>query len=140
MPICVGVPHVPPALRFTQVLAQPTARSVHATKPTLWLVRATEGMDMFGYGAREAVVRALRGDPVDRAPFGAPAPAGELVAAILDVLRIEATEVAAELEVPASPTDLPALAALAFAHGWRLSPTEGHADGDRPVRVRPLTT
>ncbi len=99
-----------------------------------------EGMDMFGYGAREAVVRALRGDAVDRAPFGAPAPAGELAAAILDVLRLESTEVAAELEVPASSADLPVLAALAFAHGWGLSPAAGNADGDRRVRVRPVTT
>ena len=45
------------------------------------LVRA-EGADMFGYGAREAVVRALRGDHGDRAPFGAPAPAAELAAAL----------------------------------------------------------
>ena len=36
------------------------------------LVRV-EGEDLFGYGAREAVVRALTGDPADRAPFGAPA-------------------------------------------------------------------
>ena len=36
------------------------------------LVRV-EGEDLFGYGAREAVVRALAGAPADQAPFGAPA-------------------------------------------------------------------
>src|SRR3954465_7389795 len=36
------------------------------------LVRG-EGEDLFGYGAREAVVRALAGDAGDRAPFGVPA-------------------------------------------------------------------
>ena len=45
------------------------------------LVRA-DGADLFGYGAREAVVRALRGDAADQRPFGAPAAPAELAAAI----------------------------------------------------------
>ena len=45
------------------------------------LVRV-EGEDLFGYGAREAVVRALAGDPADLVPFGAPASAEEMAAAV----------------------------------------------------------
>ena len=51
------------------------------------LVRV-EGEDLFGYGAREAVVRALAGDPADRAPFGAPAGAEEMAAAVARVLGV----------------------------------------------------
>ncbi|WP_278259065.1 hypothetical protein [Nocardioides convexus] len=40
------------------------------------LIRA-EGADLFGYGAREAVVRAVGGAPEDRAPFGSPVTAEE---------------------------------------------------------------
>ncbi len=67
------------------------------------LVR-TEGGDLFGWGAREAVVRALVGDDADRAPFGSPAPADELAAAL------------ARLPGDADPT---ATRAVCFAHGWR---------------------
>ena len=45
-----------------------------------------EGADLFGFGAREAVVRALAGDPRDRAVFGTPADVedvGRAVAAVL---------------------------------------------------------
>ena len=63
-----------------------------------------EGADMFGWGAREAVVRALVGDDTDRSPFGAPAPEAELADAI------------DRLPDPADPT---AVAAACFAHGWR---------------------
>ena len=45
-----------------------------------------DGGDLFGWGAREAVVRALAGDDADRAPFGAPAPAHELHAALARVV------------------------------------------------------
>ena len=37
-----------------------------------------EGADLFGYGAREAVVRALAGADEDRAPFGEPVELAEL--------------------------------------------------------------
>ncbi|NYE37459.1 coenzyme F420-0:L-glutamate ligase/coenzyme F420-1:gamma-L-glutamate ligase [Nocardioides cavernae] len=64
-----------------------------------------EGGDMFGWGAREAVVRALVGDPADRTPFGSPAPA---------------VDVAAALDRLPDPHDTTALAATCFAHGWTL--------------------
>jgi coenzyme F420-0:L-glutamate ligase/coenzyme F420-1:gamma-L-glutamate ligase len=72
------------------------------------LVRA-EGGDLFGWGAREAVVRALVGDEADRTPFGEKAQADELSAA-LDRLPDAA--------------DRTAIAAACFAHGWRLEDWE----------------
>ena len=65
--------------------ARPLARSPSCAAAPTWschrastgpgaaaLVRP-DGADLFGYGAREAVVRALRGDAEDQAAFGAPA-------------------------------------------------------------------
>ena len=72
------------------------------------LVR-TDGGDLFGWGAREAVVRALAGDAADRAPFGAPASLDELAAAV-DRLP--------------DADDRTALAAVCFAHGWSVEEWE----------------
>jgi coenzyme F420-0:L-glutamate ligase/coenzyme F420-1:gamma-L-glutamate ligase len=72
------------------------------------LVRA-DGGDLFGWGAREAVVRALVGDEADRAPFGERAQADELSAALG---RLPDT------------ADRTALAAVCFAHGWRVEDWE----------------
>ena len=72
------------------------------------LVRA-DGGDLFGWGAREAVVRALAGDAADRAPFGAPASLDELAAAV-DRLP--------------DADDRTALAAVCFAHGWSVEEWE----------------
>lgn len=97
------------------------------------LVRA-EGGDLFGYGAREAVLRALAGDPSDRAPFGVPAQLEELGQAL--------RRVAGDAEVRAdgdglsvAPADRSVLAALAFAHGWTLLPDDGSA----VARLRPVS-
>jgi coenzyme F420-0:L-glutamate ligase/coenzyme F420-1:gamma-L-glutamate ligase len=83
------------------------------------LVRA-EGGDLFGWGAREAVVRALRGDPADLAPFGTPVPAADLAALVADTLALEAVadEAAGVVRVPCPAPLRRGLAALAFAHGW----------------------
>jgi coenzyme F420-0:L-glutamate ligase / coenzyme F420-1:gamma-L-glutamate ligase len=98
------------------------------------LVRA-EGGDLFGYGAREAVVRALKGDPADQRPFGSPASPEELAAAVTDALGIAARSGPDDstllMTVPgglARP-----LAALAFAHGWEAHP----ADSPGEFRLRP---
>lgn len=93
------------------------------------LVRA-EGADLFGYGAREAVVRALKGDPADRAPFGSAAPAEELAEALLEVTGKPAESVAGGLRVAA---DGPAVAALAFAHGWEVTAFRAGLAVLRPV-------
>ena len=101
------------------------------------LVRA-EGADLFGYGAREAVVRALRGDPADRRPFGAPAPAAELSAAITSTVGLRASPAGHsgnELVVTHPRTLARAVAALAFAHGWEVISTDTPSD----VRLRPAT-
>jgi coenzyme F420-0:L-glutamate ligase / coenzyme F420-1:gamma-L-glutamate ligase len=95
-----------------------------------------EGADMFGYGAREAVVRALVGDPADLAPFGSPASAENLSAAVLEVIGVHAVVEGADLVVP-GPAD-PRLAALAHAHGWVLQTTPA-ADPRVDARLRPAT-
>ncbi|GAA1131874.1 coenzyme F420-0:L-glutamate ligase [Nocardioides aquiterrae] len=100
------------------------------------LVRS-EGGDLFGYGAREAVVRALRGDPADRAPFGAPAEEAELAAAVRDVLGLVASRSARDggsLVVTVPRGLVRPLQALAFAHGWEDVATDSPSD----VRLRPV--
>ncbi|ANH36607.1 Coenzyme F420:L-glutamate ligase [Nocardioides dokdonensis FR1436] len=106
------------------------------------LVRA-EGGDLFGYGAREAVVRALRGAARDQAPFGAPVPPEELLAAVAAATCDRATGSVEEgvLVVRAAPDDAarvrPLLDPLAFAHGWVCTPVE---PGSAVVaRMRPST-
>ena len=72
-----------------------------------------DGGDLFGWGAREAVVRALAGADADRAPFGAPAPVDELA----DALG----------RLP-DAGDRTAVAAVCFAHGWRVEDWERARD------------
>jgi coenzyme F420-0:L-glutamate ligase/coenzyme F420-1:gamma-L-glutamate ligase len=91
------------------------------------LVRA-EGGDLFGWGAREAVVRALAGAVEDRLPFGAPAERDELDAAL------------ARLPDAADRT---AVAAVCFAHGWQVDAWDeggSSARTDVVCRVSPATT
>ena len=91
-----------------------------------------EGGDLFGWGAREAVVRALAADPEDQAPFGAPASADELAAA-LERVTGRAPRAGATGELVAQ--DDPRVRALAFAHGWQAAEPPGRA-GD--LRLRPV--
>ncbi|GAA1435411.1 hypothetical protein GCM10009641_31410 [Mycobacterium cookii] len=83
-----------------------------------------DGADLFGWGAREAVVRALAGDDADRAPFGAPADAHELATAIG--------------RLP-DAADRTAVAAVCFAHGWRTEDWE-RAGSDGVYDGSPRTT
>lgn len=92
-----------------------------------------EGQDFFGYGAREAVVRALRGDPADRPPFGAPATVEDVAAAITLVTGSGPASDGTGLRV--TNADPAVLAALAFAHGW--STTVDGAEGARAVVLQP---
>lgn len=95
-----------------------------------------EGADLFGFGAREAVVRALTGNAADRVVFGAPAPADELADAIRTVLGLIASHSIKEggSLVVTHPRGLSrALHALAFAHGWEVLPTDTPSD----ARLRP---
>ena len=101
--------------------------------PATVLVRP-EASDMFGFGAREAVVRALVGDPGDLAAFGGPATPEELVAAVRVVTGRTARWDGVALVV-AGPPD-PRLAPLAHAHGWRPDETTS-AHGTAETRFRP---
>ncbi|WP_300682140.1 coenzyme F420-0:L-glutamate ligase [Nocardioides sp.] len=88
------------------------------------LIRA-EGSDLFGYGAREAVVRALKGDPADRLPFGAPSPAADLIEALAELgVAADPSAVGADGETVelalAAGTDTDRLAPLFFAFGWKV--------------------
>lgn len=101
------------------------------------LIRA-EGSDFFGYGAREAVLRALDGDEADRAPFGAPAAAADLVAAIAQATGLVAVPAGPHTGLTVAGADaaaLTALTALAFAFGWRVE-TPGSAG---VAHLRPVT-
>jgi len=87
------------------------------------LVRPASG-DLFGYGAREAVARALAGDPADRVGFGAPASADEVVTLLRRVLGAEAEVTVATprlVEVGADPRVAP----LLFACGWEAAGRSG---------------
>lgn len=107
-----------------------------------------EGGDLFGYGAREAVVRALAGREEDRAPFGAPASPAELhsglgrlagaapMSSTLMLTFDDSDDVA--ITLPASVPRASA-EAVVFAHGWRLVGWED-AGTDVMVRVSPRTT
>ena len=97
-----------------------------------------EGGDLFGYGAREAVVRALTGDPADRAPFGAPAATAEVRAAVEAVTGLACGEQDGSLVVPGAPVDVRLLEVLTFAHGWQVEPALP-TDVGVGARLRPLT-
>lgn len=99
-----------------------------------------EGGDLFGFGAREAVARALAGDDADRAPFGSPSTVEELVAALRTVAgRASYDAGAGPARVTLPPgTVRQVAAAICFAHGWRL---EGWTadDGGCAAHVVPVT-
>ena len=96
------------------------------------LVRV-EGEDLFGYGAREAVVRALAGEPADRLPFGAPAGAEEMAAAVARVLGVDAEPVEGGLAVPDGP------AAGATGVRPRLAARDRPEEGPEKAVIRPVT-
>lgn len=87
-----------------------------------------EGRDFFGYGAREAVVRALAGRPGDATPFGAPASVEEVCEALVTVLGVPPRAENGAVLV-AHPAD-GVLRALAFAHGWSV---EDDGDSSRLI-------
>jgi coenzyme F420-0:L-glutamate ligase/coenzyme F420-1:gamma-L-glutamate ligase len=81
------------------------------------LVREEE-QDLFGYGAREAVMHALLGD--DPRGFGAPAPA-EAVMEALGTLGVSARTEDGYVVAP----DDPRARAAAFAHAWEVAEEYG---------------
>ncbi len=88
------------------------------------LVRDEAG-DMFGLGAREAVLAAASGDPSSRRGFGASAPAGEAAGLLRGVAAADVTISDGRLVVPLPDLEPRALGAwearvivAAFALGW----------------------
>ncbi|MBM7519302.1 coenzyme F420-0:L-glutamate ligase [Nocardioides nitrophenolicus] len=98
------------------------------------LIRA-DGADLFGYGAREAVIQAVAGRPEARTPFGSPVDAAELVAALA---RAGITARAAAADVVRLDGERRAAADIvAFAHGWQVDIERSDVDTD--LRFRPVT-
>ena len=99
------------------------------------LIRA-DGADMFGYGSREAVVAALRGDDTAITPFGSPVSAHELVAVLAGVFggSVQPAYDGGTVRCVPEATDRRAVVAVAFAHGWVTVPSREPAEvGFRPV-------
>jgi coenzyme F420-0:L-glutamate ligase/coenzyme F420-1:gamma-L-glutamate ligase len=94
-----------------------------------------EGADLFGLGAREAVLAALGARDADRSAFGTAAEPDELVEILTDlvgpVVSLREGEVVAVTDDPRSRW---ATEVAAYAHGWTLVTD----DGPR-VRLRPST-
>lgn len=90
-----------------------------------------DGADMFGYGAREAVIRAAGMRAEDIAAFGAPVTAEEMVEVLL---RVGFDEVRVDGDGIACGTDeIETVGILAMAHGWLVDVGEPGAD----LRLRP---
>lgn len=95
-----------------------------------------EHADMFGYGSREAVLRALAGGAGDQPPFGAPVAIRELAGLVAGLTGgtpvVEHDELVVAL--PDARTAW-AVGVAAYAHGWE-AVAEGTV-GDSVVRLRP---
>lgn len=92
-----------------------------------------DGGDLFGYGAREAVIRAARRAAGDAPAFGVPVDATEM-AASLGRAGFTA-DVADDGSVIVDGVRSACAEAVAFAHGWESSSGTGDAD----LRLRPTT-
>ncbi|GAA0969431.1 coenzyme F420-0:L-glutamate ligase [Nocardioides aquaticus] len=101
-----------------------------------------EGADLFGWGAREAVVRAVRGDVEDAAPFGSAAAVEDLVTALGVALGDGAAVRPAgpgllHLDLDPGGGHHPAreggMHAVVFAHGW----VADRAAGSSTYALRP---
>ncbi|WP_418058234.1 coenzyme F420-0:L-glutamate ligase [Pimelobacter simplex] len=101
------------------------------------LIRA-DGADLFGYGAREAVIQAVAGNPDARTPFGHPVSAPDFVDALQRAGITART--AGPADVQADPGRRAAADIVAFAHGWTAAgDTPTSAVSDTELRFRPLT-
>jgi coenzyme F420-0:L-glutamate ligase/coenzyme F420-1:gamma-L-glutamate ligase len=94
-----------------------------------------EGADLFGLGAREAVLTALRGSAGDAAPFGSACEPEELRDVLAALLDVDVRRDQDRLWVTTSePRVRWMVEAAAYAHGWTVT-------GAEPLRVelRPAT-
>ncbi|MDX6302991.1 MAG: coenzyme F420-0:L-glutamate ligase / coenzyme F420:gamma-L-glutamate ligase [Nocardioidaceae bacterium] len=111
-----------------------------------------ETQDMFGLGARDAVLGALRAE--DPRGFGAPCPALELVEALTALAGGSVTLVVRSDEGAGRDTEVTAtlggddrargraevvLTTAAFAMGWRADPADDRAGNPAILRLRPVT-
>lgn len=98
-----------------------------------------DGADLFGFGAREAVLAALVGR--DAGVFGSPVPAADLAAALSELVdgdvevRTDA-DVATYLSAPVDEA-LIRIRVLAFAFGWDLEEDPVDGLGGSVLRFRP---
>jgi coenzyme F420-0:L-glutamate ligase / coenzyme F420-1:gamma-L-glutamate ligase len=94
-----------------------------------------EGADLFGLGAREAVLAALRGEADGRGSFGSPAAATELGDLLAGLIGSRVEVHPARIEVDWTDTRTRWVAEVAaYAHGWEVDGDEGS-----PLRLRPAT-
>lgn len=100
------------------------------------LIRSAEE-DLFGYGAREAVVAAMRGG--DPAPFGRAAQSTELVDAVREGAGAELLDVRPDGLLVRCAGGHHGVVAIAFAHGWIQVDTDDTADPtpDEVLRFKP---
>ena len=105
-----------------------------------------EALDMFGLGAREAVLAAVTADPAARRGFGAPAPVDE-AASLLGTVAGTAVSVDGDLLVVPLPDLEPRplgawearVGAAAFALGWAPAEPTGARHPQVRLGFRPLT-
>lgn len=101
-----------------------------------------DGADLFGYGAREAVVRALAQRSEDHVAFGSAADVGDLTLALRTALAMPDLALE-ELEnvwaVKVEKATGPALAAVCFAHSWTIVSSEVAGRAWVRAHLRPLT-
>ena len=105
-------------------------------------LQRAEGGDLFGLGAREAVVTALSGETEWLRVFGSPAPTDDLVAALARVAPgayeqdASGAELACTLEPGATPE---VVSALCRAYGWRLASwTQESTESRAHALLRPV--
>jgi len=94
-----------------------------------------DGADLFGLGAREAVLAALGARDDDRTAFGTPVEADELVAILTTLTGAEVHRQDGEIRLaPADARVRWAAEVAAYAHGWEA------LTADQPgVRLRPVS-
>ena len=97
-----------------------------------------EGGDLFGFGSREAVLRALAGDPRDQEVFGSPVPADELEDVLGRVAAGTERRPDGSFRVP-HPAARAVVEAVVFAHGWVVASYEPGPEAAE-VRLRALDT
>jgi coenzyme F420-0:L-glutamate ligase/coenzyme F420-1:gamma-L-glutamate ligase len=97
-----------------------------------------EGGDLFGFGAREAVLRALAADPADQPVFGSPVPVEELADALSRLAPGTEQLADGSFRLPVAAARAVVEAAV-FAHGWVVASYEPGPEG-AGVRLRPRDT